>query len=330
MVKLRALFLLLVAFALPAHADDVKTVPVQFAPGQSSAVIKGTITGRQSIAYTLGAEAGQSLRVVLRAKNRSASFNLYAPGTKPGDAALAIGDQTDNRFAGPVPQSGIYLIDVFLNRAAARRNEVSSFTLELSVSPKIDVSAPVKNDFADGLQGGPDFWAVTASANPIAMRSAPSDGGKIIMRFSEGAVLRNRGCRMAEGARWCRVELPGDASAIGWVRGARLRESGPPQGDAIVPGTSFHATGTIPCALAKGQPTSPCRFGVVRQGLGRAAVTIVLPNGTERIIRFDNGVPSGSNAQDDSRLSFARNADLFLISINAERYEIPETVVNGG
>jgi hypothetical protein len=330
MMNLRALFLLLFAFVLPAHADEVKTVPVHFAPGKSGAVIQGTIKGRQSIVYTLGAEAGQNLRVVLRAKNLATSFNLYAPGTKPGDAALAIGDSIDNRFNGILPQSGVYTIDVFLIRAAARRNETSNFTLELTVAPKVDVSAPVKNDFADGLQGGPDFWRVTAGANPIAMRSAPSAHAKIVMRFTDGAILRNLGCRMAEGTRWCQVQFPGDPAGVGWMRGDRLRESGPPKGDVLVPGTPFHATGTIPCALVKGQPTSPCRFGVIRQGPGRAAVTIFLPNGTERTIRFDNSVPSSSDAQDDARLSFARNGDLLLISINAERYEIPDAVVNGG
>ncbi len=330
MMKLRALSLLLFAFALPAYADDVKTIAVQFPPGQSGAVIKGTIKGRQSIVYTFGAEGGQNLRIVLRSKNLATSFNLYAPGTKPGDAALAIGDSNDNRFNGVLPQSGLYSVDVFLIRAAARRNETSYYTLELKVAPKVDISAPVKNDFADGLQGGPDFWRVTAGANPIAMRNAPSAHATIVMRFTEGAILRNRGCRIVEGTRWCQVQFPGDPKGVGWMRGDRLRESGPPKGDVLVPGTPFHATGTIPCALAKGQPTSPCRFGVIRQGLGSAAVTIFLPNGAERIIRFDKGVPSSSDAQDDARLSFTRNADLFLISINAERYEIPDAVVNGG
>lgn len=312
-----------------AFAGEVSAVTVQFPPGQSRAVLKGTIKGSQSASYTIGAEAGQNLLIVLRA-NGSTSFNLYAPGTKPGDAALAIGEMSDQRFNGTLPQSGVYTINVFLNRAAARRKETSRFTLDVAAGPKVDLSAPVKDDFADGLQGGPDFWRVTRGKSPLAMRSAPSTQATIIMRFDEGAVLRNRGCRMAEGVRWCRVEFPGDSAAVGWARGDRLREGAPPPGDALVPGTPFHATGTIPCAIAKDQPTSPCRFGVVRQGVGRAAVTIFMPGGTERVIRFDNGVPSGSNAPTGAKLGFKRNADLFLISINAERYEVPEAVLNGG
>ena len=326
---LRALFLLLLAFLSPALADEVTLVPVEFSPGQSSVVIKGSIKGHQSISYTLGAEAGQVLRIMLRAKGAT-SFNLYAPGRKPGDEALAIGELNDQRFEGVLPQSGVYTINVFLNRAAARRQETSRFTLELALPKKAALNAPVANDFADGLQGGPDFWRVTAGTNPAAMRKAPSAQANIVMQFDEGAMLRNRGCRMVDGVRWCQVEFPGDASAVGWMRGTRLREGAPPAGDALVPGTLFHTTGTVPCALAQGQPVMPCRFGVVRQGSGRAAVTIFLPGGTERIIRFENGVPSSADTTGTGRLSFTRKADLFLISINAERYEIPQAVVNGG
>lgn len=329
MAYLSALFLLLLVSLSPAFADDIQTVPVHFPSGASRAVINGTLKWHQSISYTLGAEAGQTMRVLLRAKG-STSFNLYGPGQKPGADALAIGELNNGRFEGALPQSGTYTINVFLNRAAARRNERSQFTLDVAIASQNKMEAPVKNDFADGLQGGPDYWRVNRGRAPLAMRSAPSDEAKIVMRFDEGGVLRNRGCRMVKGARWCQVEFPGDASVTGWVRGERLREGTPPTSDARVPGTLYHATGTIPCAVAKGQPTTPCRFGVVRQGLGRAVITVFPPGGVERIIYFENGVPSAADVSNGARLSFTRNADLFLISINAERYEIPQAVIGGG
>lgn len=331
MLKQSALVLLCLAlFSGFSAAQEPVRKDVHFPSGKSSVTLKGTIKGRQSVSYRLGAEAGQDLRIALRA-NGATSFNLYEPGRGPGEQALAIGETIDNRFDGKLSVSGVYTIDVFLVRAAARRNETSRYTLEISLAPKTDTSAPVKADFADGLQGGPDFWRVTGTGKtPLALRSAPSQGAKIVMRFDDGAVLRNRGCRMAEGVRWCRVELPGDPSAAGWMPGDRLRESAPPPGDARVAGSSFHATGHVPCALAKGQPTAPCAFGVERQGLGKAHVTVFLPVGGQRVIRFDNGVPSGSDAPDGARLSFTHQGDLFLISINAERFEIPEAVINGG
>ena len=35
-------------------------------------------------------------------------------------------------------------------------------------------------------------------------------------------------------------------------------------GDALVPGTEYHAVGDIPCALGAGRPEGSCPFGVVR------------------------------------------------------------------
>lgn len=326
----RSAFVLLLAFTGLAHAEEaIRTKPVVFPPEQNSTTIKGAIKGRESISYSFGAEAGQNFSVMLRAKNRSTSFNLYAPGKQPGDEAFVIGDQNDNRFSGALTQSGTYTINVFLIRAAARRNERSDFVLELALNGAL-IKGDVKADFADGLQGGPDFWAVQTSTNQAQpLYREPSTKSATLSRFANGVVMRNRGCRMVQGERWCRVEASNDATLQGWMRGAVLRESGPPS-DALVPGTSFHATGALPCALAKGQPMMQCRFGVVRQGLGKADVTIFLPGNEIRIIRFENGVPIGSDAPGNPRLSFTKQADLFLISINAVRFEIPEAVINGG
>jgi hypothetical protein len=333
MMSLHAVWVvLMVLFGLSAPAlaqERDRIIQLEFKPGTQQRVVKGKIQGAQSITYTLGAEAGQRLRIALRAKG-STAFNLYAPGQKPGDAALAIGDQTDNRFDDGLHQSGIYSIVVFMNRAAARRHETSEFTLDVQLTPNSVLQKPVKNDFADGLQGGPDFWRVTAGREPLLLRAAPSRAAQIMMRFDEGAVLRNLGCRMVDGVRWCQVQWPHDAKSQGWVRGERLAESGPPAGDARVPGTMFHAMGDIPCAYERGQPLTSCRFGVVRYGAGRADVSIFPPQGEQIIIQFDHSVPAGLAAGDHGRLSFTKQKDLFLISIGGMRFEIPDAVIHGG
>ena len=204
---------LLLAFTGLAHAEEaIRTKPVVFPPEQNSTTIKGAIKGRESISYSFGAEAGQNFSVMLRAKNRSTSFNLYAPGKQPGDEAFVIGDQNDNRFSGALTQSGTYTINVFLIRAAARRNERSDFVLELALNGAL-IKGDVKADFADGLQGGPDFWAVQTSANQAQpLYREPSTKSATLSRFSNGAVMRNRGCRMVQGERWCRVEASHDAT----------------------------------------------------------------------------------------------------------------------
>jgi hypothetical protein len=99
-------------------------------------------------------------------------------------------------------------------------------------------------------------------------------------------------------------------------------------GDAFDPVTGFHATGTIACARAKGEPMAQCEFGVKRQGGGTAEVTVTWPGGGQRILRFEKGRPISS----DSALpvKFTRDSDLIRISVGDERFEVFDAVVFGG
>ena len=64
----------LVVFVLGAgtsEAQGIRKEPVRFAPGASSATIKGTIKGDQDVDYVLGAKAGQKLTVTLKSRART-------------------------------------------------------------------------------------------------------------------------------------------------------------------------------------------------------------------------------------------------------------------
>ena len=95
----------------------------------------------------------------------------------------------------------------------------------------------------------------------------------------------------------------------------------------------FNATGKIPCARYAGQPMNQCRFGVVRNGRGNGVVTVFWPDGSNRVIFFENGAPASFDqweADGDVRMTVGRNVDLFIVTIGAQRFEIPEAVINGG
>jgi hypothetical protein len=341
--------ILITAFGIAsAAADDLRTERVHFKAGQSGTSIKGRIVGYESVSYVLGAEAGQTMTVALKPSNLATYFNVYAPGQGPGDQALANSGMTGamtpdlNRFNGKLPTSGEYTISVYMMRSAARRKERSSYTLDIAISALGDAAkrAPVQSDYADGLQGGPDYWEVktSGSGGKLRIRASASSGAKVIGSVPNGAVLRNRGCRMAEGQRWCRVETVSAPRLSGWTAGAFLRESshaGVParSWDALVPGTKFHATGNIPCARSAGQPMGSCKFGVVRAGQGNGVVTVFWPDGGNRVIFFEKGAPASfdqSQADGNARMSVSRNADLFMVTIGAQRFEIPEAVISGG
>jgi hypothetical protein len=331
-----------------AEARDIRTEQVRFKGGQTDTSIKGKIVGYDTVSYVLGAEAGQTMTVALNPSNLATYFNVYEPGKKPGDQALANSGMTGpmipdlNKFSGKLPSSGQYTIFVYMMRSAARRKEVSRYTLDISISPLGDVTnlPPVQNDYADGLQGGPDFWDVSpnSAAAKVNIRDAPSGAAPLVGNLAGGTVVRNRGCRMVEGLRWCRVETIGAPLMSGWTAGKFLRESNYAgstalEHDALVPGTKYHATGDIPCARYAGQLMHQCRFGVVRKGQGNGAVTVFWPDGGNRVILFENGKPASFDqlqADGDARMSVSQNADLFTVTIGTQRFEIPDAVINGG
>jgi hypothetical protein len=114
-----------------AAADvDIRKEQIRFEKGTSAATREGTIKGRQIVDYQLGARSGQSIAVDFKPSNLSAYFNVLPPGS---ETALFIGSTSGNHFAGELPADGLYTIRVYLMRSAARRNEKSTYTLDVSV-----------------------------------------------------------------------------------------------------------------------------------------------------------------------------------------------------
>ena len=228
------------------------------------------------------------------------------------------------------PKRGNYTVRVYQLRSASRRGEVAKYSLDVEITSA---------DFADGLQGGPDFWDVTGVDAPekLDLRETPSADGRVVAGFENGTVLRNQGCRISEGRRWCTVEKTDDPSIRGWVLGEFLMESsyvepGQPA-DARVAGTAFHATGSIPCARWAGQPMTSCEFGVVREGGGSGYIEVFWPNGGNRVISFEAGTPASfdrSEADGAAQMTVSKESDLFTVRIGEERFEIPEAVIDGG
>jgi len=109
-----------------------------------AASVHGRIVGRKFVDHVVQATAGQALSVKLRASKRSTSFVLLPPGSIGG--AMASGEFTDNRFDGVLPDDGAYTVRVFLNRAAARRGETSSYDLGLRLTGQALTPVPSTQD----------------------------------------------------------------------------------------------------------------------------------------------------------------------------------------
>lgn len=124
-------FLLLISAPI-AHADGIKTEAVQFAKGSTSATIKGSLKGDQTIDYTLRARAGQTMNVTLATKHGANYFNVLPPGSN--DEAIFVGSSDGNEWTGTLPTDGEYKVRVYLMRSAARRNETAFYTLIVGIT----------------------------------------------------------------------------------------------------------------------------------------------------------------------------------------------------
>ncbi|WP_158540165.1 SH3 domain-containing protein [Rhodosalinus halophilus] len=234
---------LVAVLATPPAARESRTERVAFPAGTTGTTIEGSITGYEAVDYLVGAEAGQRMMVTLETGHTATYFNVYEPGKGPGEEALAVSQfggvhpmvPDINRFDATLPTSGDYTISVYMMRSAARRDETAEYRLRIEIPAAQTMTETVERDYADGLQGGPDFWQVRLAdrTSRLNVHSGPSAGAPVIGRLAHGKTLRNAGgCRMAEGRRWCDVS---DTRGLrGWVAGAFLIEAAPPAPDRPV------------------------------------------------------------------------------------------------
>lgn len=101
-------------------------------------------------------------------------------------------------------------------------NDGSSAFIEVAGAPSYHV--PAQNDFADGMQGGPDYWRINVHST-LNVHSAPSASSPTVARLHRGMVVENRGCQFNEGRKWCQIA---DGDSTGWAAGEYLVEAGGP------------------------------------------------------------------------------------------------------
>jgi hypothetical protein len=313
-------FALALAFAAASPAQTVQTVPQ--ASATAGTIYSGSVKGDETVDYVIAGAAGQTLSVDLSASNSSLYFNILPEGS---DEALFIGSTSGNVADIPLPAAGNYVVQVYLMRNAARRDEGTTYSLGIGVAGV---------DFADSLAGGPDWWQVSGiSEGALNIRSGPDTRYDVVGKAQNGEAAQNRGCRMTGQTRWCSIRIDG-SGVQGWAAGRYLVEGAAPamaevpEGGPKGNGVPFDANGSVDCATLAGAPMGSCPFGVVRDGPGNAGVWIALADGTERQILFEGGAPVATNAS--AALSFEKVDDMFTISIGDERYGFPEALVNGG
>lgn len=115
------------SFAQPGIAKR----PVQFAKGKSSATLQGSITGDQTVDYTLRAAVGQTMTAKLSG-GATVYHNVLPPGST--GEALFVGSRDGNVSTTTLPASGEYTLRVYQMGQARSSGKRSNFTLDVAIA----------------------------------------------------------------------------------------------------------------------------------------------------------------------------------------------------
>lgn len=243
---------LVLASLAPAVLAQERSARVTFAPGSSATAIDDRIAKGNALNYLLDARAGQRLTVTLTSASANVFFNIL-----PGTSKLAYynGAQSGNAATVILPESGVWVVQVYQSREAAWRGAVADFRLSIALSGRpLDQAAPG----ADGASG--PAWFVVAGVEAgqlLNLRAGPSTGERVVARVDNGTVLRNGGC--GAGGLWCRVTSV-DGGLTAWASARYLRDAGGPEAGAGLDALPDR------CRVAVGHA-----FGVPFDGLHAAA-----------------------------------------------------------
>ncbi|MEO1003660.1 MAG: SH3 domain-containing protein [Cyanobacteria bacterium J06638_7] len=229
-------------------------------------------------------------------------------------------------------------VGLALGGCGQKASESAASAPERAASPDASLAAETE-ETSSPAEDGPRSWVVRGDG--VNLRKEPSLSAAVLTTFSNGTLLDHLGCRRVAGRDWCDVQPLGGGPrgfvAAELLKPAVARDGAVARGDdtsALRAGEGdFDATGTMPCAMAQGQPMGRCPFGVARAGGGDATVVVTRPDGRKRALFFRMGQAIGadtSQADGNPAFSTSKEGDTYTIRVGNERYEFPEAVVFGG
>jgi hypothetical protein len=200
---------------LPAWAErDIKSQPVQFAKGRSSATVQGNVVGDQVSDYRLRARAGQTLKVKLKASNTSTYYNVLPPGST--GEAIYNGSTEGSSSSTALPADGEYTVRVYQMGQAKSSGQRSVYTLDVSITGGAQADAGGAQSGADPLgdaalragqgkfnatgkvpcaqnKGQPmgqcDFGVARAGGGTAVVSVTMPDGRKRMIMFQKGKAI---------------------------------------------------------------------------------------------------------------------------------------------
>jgi hypothetical protein len=157
-----------------------------------------------------------------------------------------------NEFSGVLPETGVYEVVVYMVRAAARRDEVAPYAIEIDLLQPDDANDPA---------AAADFFQVRtrAAGGHLNVHANPDIDAQRLGRFNNGAVLRDiGGCAEHGGREWCEV-MAYEGGLAGWAAREFLAPVSPRRAAAPVTPPRHVATSTAP------RPTLSANFSTTSE-----------------------------------------------------------------
>jgi hypothetical protein len=225
--------------------------------------------------------------------------------------------------------------------AGCQRNELSGATTppptSQSESAAADSEGAVLSEQAPAAEWPASLTVVGAGfPNPgdACRQLGESDATRNFL--DDSATLA--GCLSANDAAALGGKIVGTVEGVTLVSvpaGTSIPGDGDGQGDAMVPGTPYHATAIIRCSGYNGAAAGSCDAGVIRNRETGAIVDVKLPDGVVRKISFkpDGSFITFDASQADGTAGLAQNsrreAGITIAMLGSERYEIPDVFLTG-
>lgn len=186
--------------------------------------------------------------------------------------------------------------------------------------------------------GGPRYWKVR-NGSKLDLHPSPSTASKVIATYDPGTLLNNLGCEHVETNSWCDVQKLG-GGARGYANTAFLEPLTAMNGNIITGNDTsalragegkFDTTGKITCSMNSEEKTQ-CEYGIAHDQGGDATMVIKKPDGRTRAIFFQLGEPMSvdtSQADGYLELKVSKENEAYIIDLEREYYEVPDTIILG-
>jgi hypothetical protein len=180
-----------------------------------------------------------------------------------------------------------------------------------------------------GASNGQHYFNVNPPGSEVSMYVGSSSGNQFVRQLPSDGIytvrsyLMRAAARRNESSRYSlRIKLSGKPLA-----------ALPAHRDALIPGTPYHASATLPCAHDATTPSRQCEAFVIRRSVaGDATLEIRWPAGAPsplRRILFIKGLPVSSDAAEP--VTHTRQGDVTSIRIGEqESVAVPDALIIGG